>query len=478
MVSPVVFWFRRDLRLSDNPALLEAARRGDGEVVPVFVIDPELARSTGPARGAYLAATLRALDVTLEGRLVVRRGDPARELAGVAAHSGATQVVATEDFAPAGRRRDERVRRELDGVAITTTYLDSPYAVRPGTVRTAKGTPCRVFSSFRRGWLDQPLAAPLARPASPRWRGAPGVAIDELQAVVARRRPAYFGSLPDDVPHFDQRVGEVGALATLEGFAEHVDAYGDARHVPGVPGTSRLSAHLRFGTLHPRQVLALTNGASSSREAFRSEICWREFYADVVFHHPESTGREWQPAMAKLRVDRDGAAVERFQRWARGETGYPLVDAGMRQLLAEGWMHNRVRMVCASFLVKHLHLDWRWGAQWFMWRLVDADVANNQHGWQWVAGTGTDAAPFHRIFNPTLQGRRFDPEGRYVRRYVAELADVSSPQCLEPGAGARLLAPAGYPTAMVELARERDEALARWREVREFAVGASDEGVA
>ena len=469
MVSPVIFWFRRDLRLSDNRALVEAARRGDGRVVPVFVIDPDIAASSGPARAAYLEDTLRALDASLDGHLVLRRGDPAVELVDVARETGAHDVVATEDFAPAGRSRDARVQNALARAGVTARFHDSPYAVRPGTVRTKTGTPCKVFTPFRRGWENVPLVEPLDRIAGVTWEGATTVDVSELAQVVARRRPGYFGNLPDDVPRFDQRVGEEGAHATLQEFLTRVDAYAQTRNLPAVEGTSRLSTHLRFGTIHPRQVLAATNALSQGGEVFHSELCWREFYADVLFHHPDSTWRELQPAMSHLRVDRDRAAVARFQRWARGETGYPLVDAGMRQLLAEGWMHNRVRMVCASFLVKHLHLDWRWGARWFMWRLIDGDVASNQHGWQWTAGTGTDASPFHRIFNPTLQAERFDPEGLYVRRYVSELVDVPAPQCLQPGAGEGLLAPTEYVAPMIDAAVERHVALARFHEAREAA---------
>lgn len=479
MVSPVIFWFRRDLRLSDNPALLEAARRGEGRVVPVFVIDPELAGSSGPARAAYLKETLRALDASLEGRLVLRCGEPTAELLEVARATGAREVLATEDFAPAGRSRDARVHRDLAAVGIATTYLDSPYVVRPGTVRTKTGTPCKVFTPFRRGWESEPLPPPLDPVSGVTWCETARAELSELDGAVAQRRPEYFGDLPDDLPRFDSRVGELGAQATLREFLSHVGEYADTRNLPGVAGTSRLSPHLRFGTIHPRQVLHATDSASRGAEVFRSEICWREFYADVLFHHPDSTWRELQPALTGLRVDRDDAAVERFTLWARGETGYPLVDAGMRQLLAEGWMHNRVRMVCASFLVKHLHLDWRWGAKWFMWRLIDGDVASNQHGWQWTAGTGTDASPYHRIFNPTLQAERFDPEGDYVRRYVPELAGVAAPQCLQPGGGEGLLAPANYRTPMIDAATEREEALARFHEARESArARATDEEVA
>ena len=473
MTIPAVMWFRRDLRLSDHPALHAAATRGDGHVVAVFVVDDALAPGGSPTRNAYLAATLAALDESLGGRLIVRRGEPAEELARVCAETNAREVLATADFAPAGRARDERVANALAQRDLTLTFVDSPYVVRPGTVTTKSGTPCRVFTPFRKSWELEPVPDPLDAPTGVHWVAGASLDVAEVTAVTYRR-PAYFGDLPDEAPDFDPRVGERGAAEALAQFTSRVAAYAEQRNLPGVEGTSRLSPHLRFGTLHPRQALAATVGASAGSQVFRSEICWREFYADVLWHQPASTWRVLQPAMEHLRVDRDAAAVERFRRWARGETGYPLVDAGMRQLLTEGWMHNRVRMVAASFLVKHLHLDWRWGAQWFMWRLIDGDVASNQHGWQWTAGTGTDAAPFYRVFNPTLQAERFDPEGVYVRRYVNELADVAAPQCLQPGGGEGLLAVANY-APMIDAARERDEALARYAEARALAPAAATE---
>jgi deoxyribodipyrimidine photo-lyase len=469
--APVIFWFRRDLRLEDNPALMHALERAEGDVVATFVIDPALCAGAGPARTHYLRATLGALDESLGCTLVVRQGEPGEELRRLASETGAREVVATEDFAPAGRERDEEVGRDLASSGVTLTLLDSPYAVVPGTITTKTGTPCKVFTPFRRTWEMTAFSAPLRAPEGANWVSAQSAPLDGLFDVSSRVRPSYFAPDVDDEPEFDARVGERGAHDTLNDFLSRVRYYGERRDLPGVEGTSRLSAHLRFGTLHPRQVLAATeaNPGSTGTQVFRSEICWREFYADVLFHQPESTWRVLQPSLEGLRVDHDERAVERFRTWARGETGYPLVDAGMRQLLSEGWMHNRVRMVSASFLVKHLHLDWRWGAKWFMWRLIDADVASNQHGWQWTAGTGTDAAPFHRIFNPTRQAERFDPEGAYVRRYVRELTDVAAPQCLQPGAGEGLLAPAGYVAPMVDAARERDEALTRFHEARESA---------
>ena len=461
----MLFWFRRDLRLADHPALLAAVRAGDGTVVPVFVVDPGLLAAVGPARAAYLRATLTALDADLDERLSIAVGRPERVLAEIALEVGARSLFATSDFAPAGRRRDEAVARALSPLGVTVHFLDSPYVVVPGRVLTRSGTPARVFTPFRRAWETQPRPDPLPAPAGVEWRKAADQSLDAVVDLAARIRPAYFGDLPDAPPVFDPRVGEAGAASTLEAFVAEVAHYDERRDRPGQEGTSRLSPHLHFGTLHPRQVLAATDGPSRGAEVFRSEIAWREFYADVLWHRPESAWRTLQPAMANLRVDTDDRAVERFRAWARGETGYPLVDAGMRQLLEEGWMHNRVRMVTASFLVKHLHLDWRWGARWFLWRLIDADVASNQHGWQWTAGTGTDPSPFHRVFNPTLQAERYDPDGAYVRRYVHELRDVTAPACRQPGGGG-LFASTGYPPPMIDAARERREALARFAEAR------------
>jgi len=460
-----IFWFRRDLRLRDNPALHEALRSSNGQVLALFILDDEFLAPSGPSRAAYLRRTLEALDASLGGSLVVRRGEPAAVLTELARESGARAVVATKDFGPRGRARDERVATMLTSDGVSVSFLDSPYVVAPGTVRTAAGSGCLVFGAFKRGWQRQVIPDPVDAPRAVRWVRASSTSLDELDDFAARARPYYFGDLPDGPALRPSSAGEDAAWIHLARFVERARDYEVTRDVPGLDATSRLSPFLRFGALHPRQVLDAVRGVTASEEKFRDEVCWREFYADVLFHHPESAWRTFQPSMRALRVDSGPEAEERFRSWARGETGYPLVDAGMRQLLDEGWMHNRVRMVAASFLVKHLHLDWRWGAKWFMWRLVDADLASNQHGWQWAAGTGTDAAPFHRVFNPTLQAKRFDPEGTYVHRYVKELRSTPAPACLEPGAGASLFA-SSYPAAMVDANEERLEALRRFAESR------------
>ena len=465
--TPTIFWFRRDLRLADNPALLAAVAAGSGDVVAAFVIDPALAEPAGPARVGFLRRTLESLDADLGGRLCTRAGDPAEELLALALACGARSVFATGDYGPRGRQRDERVARALALRGVELRLIDSPYVVAPGTVVTKSGTPCRIFSAFRRGWENEPVPEPLDAPVGVRWHPGDSVGLEALTRLAGSRRPWYFDST-EELPTLLWAAGEKAATRQLDDYVTRVDDYERNRDVPGSAGTSRLSPHLRFGSLHPRQVLHVLGGETLGRTAYRSELCWRDFYADVLWRHPESVRAILQSSLEHLRVDTDARAVTRFRRWTRGETGYPLVDAGMRQLLAEGWMHNRVRMVAASFLVKHLHLDWRWGARWFMWRLIDGDVASNQHGWQWTAGTGTDAAPFHRIFNPTRQGERFDAAGTYVQRYVRELATTPAPQCLQPGGGLAGAA-AGYARPVVDVAVERTEALVRFAEARDAA---------
>ena len=258
--------------------------------------------------------------------------------------------------------------------------------------------------------------------------------------------------------------GERAAHRHLDGFLDHVTSYDEDRNRPDLDRTSRLSPYLHFGCLHPRQLLAAL-GDGPGETAFRRELCWRDFYADVLYHRPESARAALQPRMAAIELDTGPDAEERLHAWKHGLTGYPLVDAGMRQLRAEGWMHNRIRMVTASFMVKHLHLDWRLGAREFMRRLVDGDLASNSHGWQWTAGTGTDPAPYYRVFNPTLQAQRVDPNGAYIRRHVPELRGLAPPEIHQPWTNAGG-PPNGYPLPIVDHADAREEALRRYAAVR------------
>ena len=445
--SPVVLWFRRDLRLTDHPAVLAAvdvARSTGRAVVPLFVVDEGLMATAGSNRRDYLVRTLEALTVALDGTLTLRRGRPEDVVASVAAEVGASAVFATGDCTPYGRRRDARVAASLSRKGRVLRLVGSPYAVPPGRVLSGTGARYQVFTPYLRAWAAHGWPAPTGRPVGASWAAAPS----DVDRGELAPDPSTVSPLRD-------AVGEDAAAGLLDEFlAGPVAVYADDRDRPDRCGTSRLSAHLRFGTVHPRQVLARIPPGRSG-DVFRSELAWREFCADVLWHRPRSAWEPVVPAGAYLRSDTGPAADVRFAAWTDGRTGFPLVDAGMRQLVAEGWMHNRVRMLTASFLVKDLHLDWRRGAAHFLALLVDGDVASNNYGWQWVAGTGPGAAPFHRVFSPDRQAERFDPAGAYVARYVPEYGTPD------------------YPPPMVDHAVERVEALARWQEATATAAAAA-----
>ena len=439
-----VMWFRRDLRLTDLPAL-HAATQDGAKVVPLFVVDPAFANAGAP-RQAFMAACLRALDDTMDGALVYRHGTPARVVPELVAEIGADAVYVSRDYGPYGRTRDAAVAEALRTIGGRLVGVGSPYAVPPGEVTKADGTPYAVFTPFSKAWRAVGWAAPLGVP-DVAWHGAPALPCDGPPA-----RPDLGMVLPV--------AGEEAAHHRWDDFLPRVDGYRDARDLPAIDGTSRMSAALRWGLVHPRQLLGDLS-PSPGHDTFASELAWREFYADVLHRQPGSAWQNLNPRMNAMQVDTDAAGRARFDRWVAGTTGYPIVDAGMRQLLATGWMHNRVRMLVASFLVKDLHLPWQWGARHFMRHLVDGDLASNSHGWQWTAGTGTDAAPYFRIFNPTTQAHRFDPDGDFVRRWVPELSAVRGGAVHDPGQRR----PDDYPSPMVDHATERDEALHRYHQV-------------
>ena len=445
-MAVTVVWVRRDLRMRDQPALREAAAGGD-RVLPLFVLDPAIADAATPRRD-HLLASLRALDGAMDGALVLRRGRPEQVVAQVAREAGADTVHITAESTPFGRRRDERVRRRLDGDGRSLVATGTPYAVGPGTLLKGDGTPYQVFTPFSRAWRGHGWPAPAPVPRGLRWvrtvdsEGIPdGPAVEDAGEQAARRRWKRW-------------------------LGEHLDDYDGQRDRPDLDTTSRMSVPLKYGELHPRTLLAdvAEHPAARTRAAqtFVSELCWREFYADVLWHHPASAWQDLRPALSTMDYTRPGPALE---AWQRGETGFPMVDAGMRQLLAEGWMHNRVRMITASFLVKDLHIWWPHGARHFLDHLRDGDIASNNHGWQWVAGTGTDAAPYFRVFNPVTQGLKFDPDGEYVRRWVPELRHLEGKAAHEPWKHDDGYV-RGYPERMVDHAEEREEALRRYGSAR------------
>lgn len=441
-----ILWFRRDLRLGDHPALLAAA---DGaRVLPLFVLDPRLA-APGPRLDRLLASLAALRDATSEA-LVIRSGDPASVVPTVAREVGAHAVHVSAESTPYGRRRDALVRERLPGEGVEFVETGSPYAVTPGRVRNRTGDPYRVFTPFLHAWRDHG------------WRAPAGL------ADVAWVRDVDSLALPQH-PQVD--AGERAALERWQSFlAEDLDGYATDRDRPDLDSTSRLSVALKYGEIHPRTLLAdlldvAADAAPADIERYVTELAWREFHADVLHHAPNSTRDDLRPTLRRMPHDPESELVD---AWRAGRTGFPFVDAGMRQLLHEGWMHNRVRMVTASFLVKDLHVRWTLGARHFLDHLIDGDIASNTHNWQWAAGTGTDAAPYFRIFNPVRQGLRFDPSGDYVRRWIPELRHLDGATAHEPwrhADGHRH----GYPERIIDHAQERREALARLTEVKEHS---------
>jgi deoxyribodipyrimidine photo-lyase len=451
---PVVLWFRRDLRLTDHPALAEAAAQGP--ITALFVLDDVLLRTAGEPRLAYLLRTLRALDEQLRaqgGALTVRAGRPEHVVPAVVDEAKATAVHITADFAPYGTTRDQRVASALGAVPLLAT--GSPYAVAPGRLLKSDGRAYQVFTPFYRAWLARGWELPACIDVE-------SIAWWPLDGVTIPGEPTISATLPN--------AGEPAARAAWDAFRNtRLATYAGARDQPALDATSRLSPFLKLGALHPRTLLA---DLGPDDDAFRRQLAWREFYASVLSDRPSTARSCFQPRMDGMRYDRGAEADARFAAWTSGRTGYPLVDAGMRQLLREGWMHNRLRMITASFLVKDLHVDWIRGAEHFMRHLIDGDLASNQHGWQWVAGAGTDAAPYFRIFNPVSQGRKFDPDGGYIRRWVHELSHLPSSEIHEPWRRSRGL-PSGYPARIVEHREERAESLARYEALRAHR-GATD----
>jgi deoxyribodipyrimidine photo-lyase len=465
-MARVVHWFRNDLRRRDNTALARGAARGD-ELLGLFVLDPALLRAsrTGAPRLRFLLDCLERLGRDLEARgipLLVRRGEPGRVVPGLLRELDAGLLSFNRDTAPAARRRDEAVRKAVEARGVEVLECKDRVVFEAGEVRTRSGTPFAVYGPYRRAWYRRlaehpqpPQRAPqLPPPRRPLRR-------DPLPGV------AELGFAGDDtsIP----TGGEEAARRRLRSFLERaVERYAQDRDRPDLDGTSRLSPYLRFGAISVRDCVAAAREAAAAEprlargvEKWLDELVWREFYAAILESHPRVLRESYRREYAGIAWDDD---PEAFAAWCQGRTGYPIVDAGMRQLHETGWMHNRVRMIAASFLTKDLLVDWRRGERWFQQCLVDADPASNNGGWQWAASTGTDAAPYFRIFNPVSQGERCDPSGAYVRRYVPELAGLPRRWVHRPWEAPR--PPAGYPAPIVDHAERRERALERYRAAR------------
>lgn len=445
-------WFRRDLRLRDNPALLaaveEARATGDGRVVALFVVDPSLWEPAGAVRQAYLVDSLNSLGASIDRHLTIRHGDPRTVLPEVVAASGATSVHIAADFGPYGAERDRAVEAALPVPLVRT---GSSYAVAPGRVTKDDGTSYRVYTPFWRAWVRHGWRQPAGEvPADVEW----------WEPIPCQGRPPRpdLGDL-ELPPAGEQAAWERWAQFQATGLAD----YADLRNRADLAGTSAMGHHLKWGEIHPRSMLA---DLGPDDQVFSKELAWREFYADVLAQYPDSARRSLDSRFDTVMPWTTGKdAIALLNAWSEGRTGYPFVDAGMRQLRAEGWMHNRVRMVVASFLVKDLHLPWQRGAAEFMRWLRDGDLASNAHGWQWTAGCGTDASPFYRVFNPVLQGVKFDPDGDYVRRYVPELRHLPGKSVHEPWKALDGYVN-GYPEPIVDHAAERDVALADFASIK------------
>jgi deoxyribodipyrimidine photo-lyase len=440
-----IVWFRRDLRINDHPALLAAIESSE-KVLPLFILDKAQIQEAGAKLLAYMGQSLKKLDESLGNNLHIIEGDQVEVLSALVKKYEVQEVHISAEYERYGAERDARV--EAAGIKLVRT--GSPYAVTPGRVlKPSDGTPYKVYTPFYRGWRTHGWRAPAVTPKK----------INCVEPTAEYRNFPDF-KLPQGVEIIE--AGEAAALARFKEFSKKaIDTYDENRNLAGIDGTSKMSTYLKFGEIHPRTLLQ-NLGESKAHDTFRKEIAWREFYADVLFNNPMTDREYYAPRFADMRYDKPGA---QFKAWCEGTTGYPFVDAAMRQLIKEGWMHNRTRMVVASFLVKDLHLEWQLGERFFAEHLVDYDVASNAHGWQWTAGTGTDASPYYRVFNPIEQGKRFDENGDYIRKYVPELAHLSAGEIHEPWLYLDGYSK-GYPERIVDHAIERLESLARLQEIK------------
>lgn len=465
MTSPAIVWFRRDLRLSDQAAFAEAASQGP--VIPVYILDDETPkhRAMGAASRWWLHHSLASLDGALRekgSRLILRRGASTDILADLARSTGAHSIHALRHYEPWWRNAERDVRAALpDGVDLC--LHDGNYLMPPGSVTTGSGSPYKIYTPFWKALRDHmPPADPVRRPqavdAPASWPES-----DRLNAWT------LVPTNPDWASGFDiWSPGEAGARRNVDAFIDKATAYDDARNLPSEEGTSRLSPHLHFGEVSPAYVWHRVSGRGRDVTTFQKELVWRDYAQNVIRQFPDYGRKGYRDQFDAFpwRDFRSSAAREDFDRWCEGRTGYPIVDAGMRELWATGWMHNRVRMITASFLVKHLLIDWREGERWFWDTLVDADYGSNATNWQWTAGTGVDSNMFVRIMAPLGQSEKFGA-GDYIRRWVPELADLDDPYIHDPEAhGCK---PDEYPAKIIGHRAARERALNAYQEIKNQA---------
>ncbi len=470
LLTTAVVWFRRDLRLADNPAWSAASQAAD-RLLALFVLDPAVLDTAGDRRRDLLLAHLGALDARLRdrgGALLVRRGRPFEVVPEVARAVGAASVHVNGDTSGAAQRRDEAVRAAL-GPEVAWDLRWGCHVLPPGSVTSpSSGAIHQVFTPFHRAW------------SATAWRPWPEEAeVEVIDPADLDLTDALRGiELPAPSSEPVQPPGEDAASDRLSGWLDRVDSYVEDRDLPALDdGTSHLSADLHFGTLSPRHVVEVVGTSSSERAAFVRQLAWRDWFAGLFLGRPSLSTAAMRPEMDRVEWRDDPAGVE---AWVAGRTGFPIVDAGMRQLAATGWMHGRVRMIAASFLVKDLLVDWRIGEAHFRRELIDGEIPQNAGNWQWVAGTGPDAAPYFRVLNPVTQSRRFDPDGTYIARWVPELAELAPADRHAPWElGPLELAAAGvvlgdvasdadatYPERLVDHAEARERAISAYSAAR------------
>lgn len=458
--SPVLVWLRRDLRLEDNPALFHAAKTGRA-VIPFFIDDePRIGGASRWWRGRSLLALDAALQA-LGSRLILRQGDALDQVMSLAQETGADALHVNRRLEPRGLAADAKIVTALGGVGVEVVEHHGNRLHDPWALKTLKGDPFRVFTPFWRR-LAESYRAPVACPA-PKKLTAPKAWPGSLAVAALQEHAPWSAGMTTQ-----WRPGEDGALAMLARLPEKLDDYGTGRDRPDIEGTSRLSPHLAWGEISVQAIWRdLAKDGAPGQNGFLRELGWRDFNSHLLYHFPRLPVQNWNAQFNDFPFQ---TAPKQFEAWCKGLTGYPIVDAGMRELWTTGWMHNRVRMIVASFLIKDLFIDWREGEKWFWDTLVDADLAQNAGNWQWVAGSGADAAPYFRVFNPTTQGYKFDPDGTYVRRWVPELAKLPTKLIHEPiTASVAELSAAGvvlgktYPWPIVDHAKARARALATYK---------------